>query len=295
MANPADIDAGKIVKKYRPKKVYKGSTARTVSGPEALDAQTGVSYTPTQFDKTARSPQVVQDYIAAGRAGDSLQQQGTDLFLPPGGGGGGGGGGGYGGGGSATAQAQAQALAFQQLLGSRAFTAGSIDGELGQVTQAVSDDQASSKKEYDALAKFFAGQGNAHRDMTLQSTPQVDAGLMQLLAASGTDSRAYQGQGELANTLAGQSDSAADRLRATLAGVSEESRTSRIAESKQASQFNKRELTTQGNALQAALKKGQKDEQKALDAQKMQVVMQLISAMSAGGQSVDVSQYFGGK
>lgn len=217
--------------------------------------------------------------------------------------------GGGGGGGGASAQAAKQATALQQLLGSGAFTAQRRDSrsflneDMGKVGAAVSADQGAARSAYDQLSASMAGMANPYQGMQVARTPQVAPELLSLLGANGGDTRAYEAQIGLANTLGAQGDSAADRLTQRMAGMVDQSRQSRVAEAGQASQYAQSELGAQRTAMEMALQgrdreRMQRDDeafrqqQTALDGQKMQVIMQLIQAMSEGGQSVDVGQFF---
>lgn len=211
--------------------------------------------------------------------------------TPPGPGPGGDGGGGR----SASAIAGMQSTALQQLLNSRAFTAGGIEGDLGRVNSAVNADKAAADGAYGDLAAYLGQMQDPYANMELARTPGVDPSLLALLGANGADTNSYMGQVELANTQAAQGDSAADRLRQMMSGVAQESQKSRLGEAESARTYAGRELEGQRSTLTAALEARQREEQKALDSQKMQVVMQLIAAMAESGQAVDVGQFFGGK
>lgn len=243
-------------------------------------------------ENTAAFQQGLADYAAI------TQQPGfLPPLRPPGGGGGGGRGRGGGGAGvevvgrTAEEIAGMQSAGLQQLLQSRMFQARGIDGELAQIGSAVSADQAASSGAYDQLDQFLGGMGNAFQGMELTQTPQVSPELLSLIAMSGGDSRAYQGSAQMANTLASQGDAASSRLAQQMAAVSSESNASRRAESQMARTFGGQQIGAQRTGMEAILRRRQADEQREMDQQRMQVVLQLIQAMGQSGQSVDISQF----
>lgn len=204
----------------------------------------------------------------------------------------GGRGGGGGGGGSAAAEAAKQVAALQQLLNSKAFQAKSIDDDLARVGTAVSADQQVAGEQYDQLGAFMKLLANPWENMEMTATPTVDPSLMPMLSSMGGDTAGYEAQVGLANTLGAQGDASSDRLRQQLSGANQETNQSRQAETQMASVFANRELGAQKSQLEEVLRQRQAEEQRGMDAQKLQVVMQLISAMSQGGNTVDVSQFF---
>lgn len=215
-----------------------------------------------------------------------------------GGGGGrrGGGGGGRGGGGPTQDEidqrnAAALRASMQSLLTSNAFTARDNTSLQDATRTAVGKDKAALNKTYGDLIARLQGAPQVQAAQ-MQQAEQVDPGLMQLLAMSGADSAAYEGEIGLANVNANQANAAQQNLARQLAAASNEAQTSRVRESQQAQAYGGAELDSQMSGIMAALQARREDEQRQLDAQKMQAVMQLVTALGQAGQQMDVSQFF---
>jgi hypothetical protein len=207
----------------------------------------------------------------------------------------GGGGGGGGGGDDGKAQAALIASALQSLLQSKEFTAPSIDGEMARVDQAVSADRASSQGAHDALGAHIRGMSNTNRDLQLTQTPGVDPSLLALLGANGGDTMGYQAQVQLANTLGQQGDANAQRLNQQLTAAQDASQQSRMLGTEQSRTFADSQLGATKLAMEAALQARQRQDQMGLDQSRIPIILELVKALAESGQSLDISQFVGGK
>lgn len=230
------------------------------------------------------------------RPSPSTNPGGAPRPTPPGGGGPGGGGRGRGGGmaGGVSDEAKRASLiaGLQSLIGSGAFQAKSIDPDLERIRGAVSADQATANSQYDSYDQYLAKMANDYQGREVRKTTQVTPELLALLGSQGVDTGAYQGQVGLANTMAAQGDDAAQRLNDDMAEVVRQANEARGAEAKLARQFATESIGATQNGMEAYLQKQFRDEQRGLDNQRTQVIMQLIQAMAEGGQNIDLSQFF---
>lgn len=189
--------------------------------------------------------------------------------------------------------AVATANSLRQLLGSNTWDGRDISAELGDINKGVSADQASAASAYGRLRGAITGQGNAFRDMKLTQPSRLEPELAALLASQGGDAAAYRAELGLADTLAREGLTADERFRKAQAANIETRRDADLLASDQAGEYARSELEASGSAMSAALRERKRLEDKALQDQKMQVIMQMIQASAAAGQEFDPSKFLG--
>ena len=208
------------------------------------------------------------------------------------GGGGGGGGGGYGYGGvSQTKQSKAMAKMLQELLASDKFGPRDITKELAEIDGAVTADQADATAAEGRLGAFIDGMGNPYGDMSLTQSQRLSPEYADLLTANGADAGAYKAEVGLANTLADSGNDSDERFRKRMSALSESERGYNTLANKQSGDFNRSELAASGSKMSAALRERKRLEDKEQEAQRMQVLMQLISTLGAAGETVNINDF----
>ena len=209
------------------------------------------------------------------------------------GGGGPGGGGYYGGGGvSQTKQAKAMAKMLQDLLASDKFGPRDITQELADIDSAVTADQADATAAEGRLGTFIDGMGDPYGDMSLTLSQRLSPEYADLLTANGADAGAYAAEVGLANTLVGSGNDSDERFRKRMSALSEAERGYNTLANKQSGDFNRSELAASGSRMSAALRERKRLEDKESEAQRMQVLMQLISTLGSVGETVDINDFF---
>jgi hypothetical protein len=111
------------------------------------------------------------------------------------------------------------------------------------------------------------------------------------LTANGADAGAYKAEVGLANTLADLGNDSDERFRTRMSALSEAERGYNTLANKQSGDFNRSELAASGSKMSAALRERKRLEDKESEAQKMQVLMQLISTLGGVGETVDIKDF----
>ena len=201
--------------------------------------------------------------------------------------------GGGGGGVSAEAKKRAQATAemLQAILASDKFGPRDITQELADIDGAVTADQADATVAEGRLGTFIDGMGDPYGDMSLTQSQRLSPEYAGLLAANGADAGAYEAEVGLANTLAGLGNDSDERFRKRMSALSDAERGYNTLANKQSGDFNRSELAASGSKMSAALRERKRLEDKESEAQKMQVLMQLISTLGGVGETVDINDY----
>jgi len=205
-------------------------------------------------------------------------------------GGGGGGGGGYGV--NQKKQAKATAEMLQELLASDRFGPRDITQELADIDGAVTADQADATAAEGRLGTFIDGMGNPYGDMSLTESQRLSPEYADLLTANGADAGAYKAEVGLANTLADLGNDSDERFRTRMSALSEAERGYNTLANKQSGDFNRSELAASGSALAARLREKKRVEDKATEAEEQQVIMTLINALAAAGETADIKDFF---
>ena len=215
------------------------------------------------------------------------------LNNQPPGGGGPTGGGGYGYGGvSQTEQSKAMAKMLQELLASDRFGPRDITQELADIDGAVTADQADATAAEGRLGTFIDGMGNPYGDMSLTESQRLSPEYADLLTANGADAGAYKAEVGLANTLADLGNDSDERFRKRMSALGESERGYNTLANKQYGDFARSELAASGSALAARLREKKRVEDKATEAEEQQVIMTLINALAAAGETADIKDFF---
>ena len=201
----------------------------------------------------------------------------------------------YGGGGGVSAEAkkraQATAEMLQAILASDKFGPRDITQELADIDGAVTADQADATAAEGRLGTFIDGMGDPYGDMSLTQSQRLSPEYAGLLTANGADAGSYEAEVELANTLAGLGNDSDERFRKRMSALSDAERGYNTLANKQSGDFNRSELAASGSRMSAALRERKRLEDKESQAQKMQVLMQLISTLGGVGETVDINDY----
>jgi hypothetical protein len=236
---------------------------------------------------TAERIGAIRDETQYNLALDRLNDQPTTY---PTRGGGGGGGGGYGV--NQKKQAKATAEMLQELLASDRFGPRDITQELADIDGAVTADQADATAAEGRLGTFIDGMGNPYGDMSLTESQRLSPEYADLLTANGADAGAYKAEVGLANTLADLGNDSDERFRTRMSALSEAERGYNTLANKQSGDFNRSELAASGSALAARLREKKRVEDKATEAEEQQVIMTLINALAAAGETADIKDFF---
>ena len=198
----------------------------------------------------------------------------------------------YGGGGvSQTKQAKAMAKMLQDLLASNRFGPRDITQELADIDAAVTADQADATAAEGRLGAFIDGMGDPYGDMSLTKGQRLSPEYADLLTANGADAGAYAAEVGLANTLVDSGNDSDERFRKRMGALSEAERGYNTLANKQSGDFNRSKLAASGSQMAAALRERKRLEDKESEAQRMQVLMQLISTLGAAGETVDINDF----
>ena len=213
------------------------------------------------------------------------------------GGGGRGGGGRGGGGGKADAlkAANSTAAALRELLASGMFTASDNGGLRTQMQGAFDQDAATAKGAYDFLDGSI-GTRSAWDDLRYDDPgpATMEQSVRDWASQNGLDGRGAEAQLALQNNERASSRSAAENFRRRMAAKAQSGLSSRRTEAGQMRQQSSDGRAAQQRAMEMGLTLRQKEEQKARDAERMQVIMQLISVMGGVGEQADLSGLLGG-
>ena len=198
--------------------------------------------------------------------------------------------GGYGGV-SQTEQSKAMAKMLQELLASDKFGPRDITQELADIDGAVTADQADATAAEGRLGTFIDGMGNPYGDMSLTKSQRLSPEYADLLTANGADAGAYKAEVGLANTQADLGNDSDERFRKRMSALGEFERGYNTLANKQYGDFARSELAASGSKMSAALRERKRLEDKEQEAQRMQVLMQLISTLGAAGETVDIKDF----
>ena len=212
----------------------------------------------------------------------------------PRGGGGGGRGYGYGGGGGVSAAkiAESQAAMLQQLLRSKAFQAQGRDEDFAAVQSALGADRTANTDAYNNMMNTLTGVKNPYQ-YEVAAAPRVDPGLRALIEQQGGSTAEYDAGVQLANTEGAANRAAAQNTRQALEAAFKESMGSRRVEAGQRRDSVDQALGADARAMEMALRERVRQDEEAVKQQRMQVLMQLISAMSQQGKEQDITGLLG--
>ncbi len=291
--SPYDIDRRSGVS-YNTRPAARKVTPRLPKAAQ-LDRSAGVSYTPPRDEGSYYSNIAHNAY---GRIEDrnnarALQQQ-LRAPLPSfsaGGSSGGGGRGFGGGGGGGGANMQAQADALMKLISSGAFRARpSALG--GQIDSAAQRDLASAGGAFDALDRFLGGMTNPYQGGPQVQAPMTNPAFDALLRQQGMNPAALQAEAEMMNLGAQQSNASNAALWETLRGNAAADQSSRQLESQLGRTSTDRSIREAATGARTGVMLADEQRQRDLDAQRLQVIMELIGM--AGNANINVDALLAG-
>jgi hypothetical protein len=161
-----------------------------------------------------------------------------------------------------------------------------------QIDGASARDQAAAGQSFDQLDAYLAKMGNPYANGPQTQAPRFDPSFAALLQSQGVDPTAQAVESQMMNVQAGQQDAAVANLWSMLAAGAGADQQSRQAESQMGRNFSGNQIRETASGLNAGVMVTDQKRQEALDAQRLQVIMELIG-LAGSGANVNLDSILG--